>query len=68
MIDKALINIGGNVWVDIMSITVVQPRILDGDPLKKVPGCVVFLTGDNEPVYGEDDPTDVIATINAANR
>lgn len=65
---KTLIDIGGNVWVDAAAIVVVQPRTADGDPLKKIPGCAVFVTGDNEPVYGEDSVNDVIDTIRRAGQ
>lgn len=62
-LQKAMVDIGGDVWVDVESVLIVQPRTVDGDGVRKLPGCVVILRGDAEPVYGAAQPAEVVQRL-----
>jgi hypothetical protein len=61
-VNKAMVNIGGDVWVDVASVLVVQPRTENGG-LYRIPGCTVFLAGSDDPVYGTDAVPEVIQNL-----
>lgn len=66
-LQKAMVDIGGDVWVDGESVLVVQPRTVDGDGVRRLPGCTVFLRGEVDPVYGEDEPEAVVRRLSLAS-
>lgn len=63
--DKAMIDIGENVWVDVASILIVQPRTAGDDGVRRLPGCTVYLArpGGIEAVDGTDSPLDIVKRI-----
>jgi hypothetical protein len=63
---KAMVDIGSEVWVDVASVLVVQPRFQNDDGVHKLPGCAVYLTGTEDPFYGSDPVRDVINRLASA--
>jgi hypothetical protein len=59
---KLMIDIGGNVWVDLAAILIVEQRTVNNDRITKEPGSTVTLArpGGVETVDGSDGPLDII--------
>jgi hypothetical protein len=68
--DKLMIEVGGNVWIDVASILIVEPRTVDNDRVHRIPGSTAYLTTPTgvETVDASIEPDAVIERlVRAAN-